>query len=757
MWNQAEGRRRRGRAAAAALAATGLAAACGGGSSFDAQVIVPHVAAAADELAEPAVFQSQGGQLNLLMVAQAAPVRAFDDGRVQGWTYVVCPRPADGSEQCPAGSPDPFLGARLQLQPGDTLKVHLVNRLPPVPEADHAHEEGYGFLALNPTNLHLHGMLVAPTVGDAASGQAWGDNVFVNVFNPANGQADAAAADNMHLHGAVQYDAVDYVYPIPADHPSGLFWFHPHVHGISGAQVTAGMSGLVTVGDVSDYLCADAQCAQHVNALPVRHMMLRDAQVEADGHLSINQDPNFCSSDEPGEAGQPHAGACAGSDETDEGGADHTGGQWHFTINGQQYPTVTVTAPQGQVWRIANTSASVTYELNLWDTAHKRQMLMQVLAIDGVSIDPGAGTDPAKLVDVAGNKFQPVPCPESANGPSPGVCTTHLHLMPSSRAEVWVTYRDANGQPAVPPADAQAVLRTDGYLTGPEADDWPEVDLAKVRFALGTMPAIPLHTAKRPAQALADPRALAASFDAHNRSVAADPACAPLAPGHKRRIFFNAPADNPDAFGLGYEEVDENDNPVPGTFVDVAPFDPQTPTICLPLAAGNQPAIERWELVNLATEDHNFHIHQVHFRVLAAPEVNSTALPGTIQDRAVMMDNLPLPHADGNCVTVDDWRQGRCTAHVATVEIPFTIAGDFVYHCHILEHEDGGMMAVIRVRPDPGSASAVVDAAAGWRRWFGVAHPAAVSHAAVLAAPPAGAICRGRTARQLRLRGAAAS
>ena len=25
--------------------------------------------------------------------------------------------------------------------------------------------------------------------------------------------------------------------------------------------------------------------------------------------------------------------------------------------------------------------------------------------------------------------------------------------------------------------------------------------------------------------------------------------------------------------------------------------------------------------------------------------------------------------------------------------------GDFVYHCHILEHEDGGMMAIIRVLP----------------------------------------------------------
>jgi FtsP/CotA-like multicopper oxidase with cupredoxin domain len=28
-------------------------------------------------------------------------------------------------------------------------------------------------------------------------------------------------------------------------------------------------------------------------------------------------------------------------------------------------------------------------------------------------------------------------------------------------------------------------------------------------------------------------------------------------------------------------------------------------------------------------------------------------------------------------------------------------AGTFVYHCHLLEHEDGGMMGLIRVDPAP--------------------------------------------------------
>jgi FtsP/CotA-like multicopper oxidase with cupredoxin domain len=126
------------------------------------------------------------------------------------------------------------------------------------------------------------------------------------------------------------------------------------------------------------------------------------------------------------------------------------------------------------------------------------------------------------------------------------------------------------------------------------------------------------------------------------------------------------------------------------------------PTVCVRLGPGNAPAIERWQLVNLAGEDHNFHIHQTKFRVLSKDEIAGTVVP-----KGIMLDNLPLVHADGACgnnppddVTnpIANWRAGLCTAHTMTVEIPFTIAGDFVYHCHILEHEDGGMMARIRVR-----------------------------------------------------------
>jgi FtsP/CotA-like multicopper oxidase with cupredoxin domain len=199
--------------------------------------------------------------------------------------------------------------------------------------------------------------------------------------------------------------------------------------------------------------------------------------------------------------------------------------------------------------------------------------------------------------------------------------------------------------------------------------------------------------------ALTVPRALASDMTPANMAVASDPSCKALSKNYKRRIFFNAPTDDSDAFGLGYEELDEHNVPVPGTFMDVKPFDPMRPTVCLPLGPGNTPVIERWELVNLAGEDHNFHIHQVRFRVVSAAELDETNVPNQIFAKGILMDSVPLIHGDGTCTSVADWRNGACKAHPAIVDIPFAIAGDFVYHCHILEHEDGGMMARIRVRP----------------------------------------------------------
>jgi FtsP/CotA-like multicopper oxidase with cupredoxin domain len=76
-------------------------------------------------------------------------------------------------------------------------------------------------------------------------------------------------------------------------------------------------------------------------------------------------------------------------------------------------------------------------------------------------------------------------------------------------------------------------------------------------------------------------------------------------------------------------------------------------------------------------------MHQIHFLVLAVngvPVANPT-----------MQDTFPVPYWTGS---------GPYPS--ITVRMDFrdpNIAGTFVYHCHVLDHEDAGMMAKILVNP----------------------------------------------------------
>ncbi|WNM23929.1 multicopper oxidase family protein [Demequina capsici] len=91
-------------------------------------------------------------------------------------------------------------GPTLHVRPGDVLRIRLVNGL------DEA------------TNLHTHGLAVS------SSGAS--DNPFRSI-------------------GAGE--AFDYVIEIPSDHPHGVAWYHPHLHGSVANQVFAGLYGAIVV------------------------------------------------------------------------------------------------------------------------------------------------------------------------------------------------------------------------------------------------------------------------------------------------------------------------------------------------------------------------------------------------------------------------------------------------------------------------------------------------------------------------------
>jgi suppressor of ftsI len=107
-------------------------------------------------------------------------------------------------------------------------------------------------------------------------------------------------------------------------------------------------------------------------------------------------------------------------------------------------------------------------------------------------------------------------------------------------------------------------------------------------------------------------------------------------------------------------------------FVDGKQFDMNRTDVRVKLGA-----IEEWTIRNDSDELHSFHIHQGPFQLA---EING----------------VPQP-ADDHRDVVDVPIRGE-----VKVVIPFTnplIVGQFVYHCHILAHEDKGMMATIEVTP----------------------------------------------------------
>jgi FtsP/CotA-like multicopper oxidase with cupredoxin domain len=95
-------------------------------------------------------------------------------------------------------------------------------------------------------------------------------------------------------------------------------------------------------------------------------------------------------------------------------------------------------------------------------------------------------------------------------------------------------------------------------------------------------------------------------------------------------------------------------------------------------------AVEDWIIENHALETHAFHMHQIHFLV--------TEIDGKPVKNQDLRDTIEVPF----------WEGPGHPYHSVKMRMDFrdpTIAGTFVFHCHILLHEDLGMMHKILVLP----------------------------------------------------------
>ncbi len=176
-------------------------------------------------------------------------------------------------------------------------------------------------------------------------------------------------------------------------------------------------------------------------------------------------------------------------------------------------------------------------------------------------------------------------------------------------------------------------LKTLQYRTGPDGDCYPETELASALVGVG-------------------------------------PEGKPL----PERVAVRGPkpptpdADPPIDFTATFTEDDN------GFYINGKQFDPnRPPDVTVPVNT-----TQTWLLQNETQEQHPFHLHVDDFTVLS---INGEPYPATSQQ-----DTVPLPIG-----TPEDPGQ-------VVISIPFDrYTGEFVFHCHILAHEDGGMMATVMV------------------------------------------------------------
>jgi FtsP/CotA-like multicopper oxidase with cupredoxin domain len=480
---------------------------------------------------------------------------------------------SDGTELLCFMTPDGLQDPTLHVKPGDHLIITVTNNTPSAPammpllDLPHC---GNPQPTESSLNIHYHGANISPACHH--------DNVIKTVINSG--------------------ETFQYNFDFPSDEPSGLYWYHPHIHMIAEHAVQGGASGAIIVEGIEDQQPV-------VSGLRERLFFVRD-QLVPGNPTPIGNIPSF-------DLTLNYVPITSPTDPNS---------------NNFVPPVLQMQTGAIEFWRVSNSTADVILDLQyVFDGVPQT---MQLVAVDGVPVNSQDGTQPGSLIDV-----------------------THFTLPPASRAEFIVS---------APPSWVQlAQLITLGINSGPlSIYNNPQRPLATVQLTGGN------HVDKAKGNKV---KTFSGMSTTQQRF--AGLGFAPVA--IKRTVFFN---ENPPQFFMDVQGKPEH------------LFDPNAP----PDIVATQRTVEEWTVENRTAESHVFHIHQIHFLVESQ---NNFELNGSEQAPAVngqYLDNIQVPFWDQN---------PNHPFPSVTLRMDFrgNDIGDFVFHCHIISHEDLGMMNIIRVIP----------------------------------------------------------
>jgi len=530
-------------------------------------------------------------------------------------------------------TPNGLENPTLHVNAGDTLNITVTNNTPFNPVGDTT--EAYNAptcgdttqLTQNPTNsngmtggsmnIHYHGTNTSPA--------CHGDNVVKTLVNPGH--------------------TFSYSIQFPTNEPPGLYWYHPHVHGLAEASVQGGGSGALVVDGINNVQPATAGLRQRI-------LMIRDLPTLQ----GLQESPGGT------EGGIPQVDLSVNNIPL------------NATTNTTVNPPVTTYTPAllemvsgtKELWRVSNSTSDVILDLQVrFDGVPQT---IQIVGIDAVPVNSQDGTQPGKVIPVS-----------------------HFRLPPAARVEFIAN--------APAPSVKVAQLVTQNIMSGPLGDDAPTRPLFNMKLG--------------PAGVLTADDTVPASSDL-DTSKQKFGGITNTTPAVTRTVFFEEVEDGSAFFINASGCVTASGaqcatQPYP---IDT-PFDNNNP----PAIITTQGTVEKWIVQNHARENHELHQHQIHFLVLSQDNFEANGSQQAPAITGQFLDMVEVPFCGGPAPLNGGIEPPACVNAGGNPAIPYPQVqalmdfrgpdiGDFVFHCHILGHEDRGMMAIERVCPTTGCTTA---------------------------------------------------
>jgi len=555
------------------------------------------------------------------------------------------------------GTPaETLLGPTIVARPGDTLRVQLTNNLPADDPSCQDHPDSINIPhCFNSTNLHTHGLWVSP------SGNS--DNVFL-LFRPGT--------------------SFQHEYAIPSDHPAGTFWYHPHLHGSTALQVTSGMSGALILrgdrmptadrrGDLDVLLQATPEqpFAERVFLFQQIAYACRDAAgriktMPADDDHGVW----VCDEDDVGSV-EAYAGPVPPN--------QFGGGAWNDSgrldsINGVVMPVLRgAKAGQFERWRMIHAGVRDTINLVV------RKMDDAAGSIDGLSR--------AEMYDYV---------LQNCNGP-----LVPQHLVAADGLTMERVYQTGN-------AVMQPGYRWDALIAFPEPGTYCLIDTTDPIG--GGMDTLNPHDPELLGTVVVDDgpglegtsaEALTAALVAAARQNIAEPMAAAVVADLEDGLglsAFAAHEDLSDVAADGTQEIVFNIDLTTSPFryeINGEVFDPAN---VRRVALG---AVDDWVLTS-TWDGHPYHIHVNPFQIVEIldPDGKDVSAPDAIDDFTGEVDKqfAGLKGVWKDTIWVKNPARSADTSYTIRVRTRYDrYIGKFVLHCHILDHEDQGMMQIVEI------------------------------------------------------------